>query len=248
MALESLEPANAAPDQHQTGRGLVTRLRLSRACVRTLGFAAVASCATASPGARAQEWPSFGPNTSTLDRPVRNGPTMTLPWQTALPRVDIPAPVPPPAAIRPAPSKAIAVADPAWTAKISYEPSAPGPRSRFIPSNVEVPRAARAAPLNPIVPKGHLLEGIASYYWQDQMTSSGERFNRSAFTAAHKTLPMNSRVMVTNVVNGRSIIVRINDRGPFKPGRVIDLSEAAAQEIGMHDKGLVPVKIQVLSK
>jgi rare lipoprotein A len=65
-------------------------------------------------------------------------------------------------------------------------------------------------------------------------------------TAAHKTLPFNTRVRVTDLVTGRSVIVRINDRGPFKPGRVIDLSEAAAEQLGMVRSGIVPVKIEVV--
>ena len=101
--------------------------------------------------------------------------------------------------------------------------------------------------VNPLTGLTHILEGIASFYWQDQMTASGERFDRRGFTAAHKTLPLNTRVRVTNVVNGRSIVVRINDRGPYKHGRVIDLSEAAAQQLDMQRTGLVPVKLQVIS-
>lgn len=93
---------------------------------------------------------------------------------------------------------------------------------------------------------GHKLEGIASFYWQDQMTANGERFDKAAMTAAHKTLPFNTRVRVTHLVTGRAVIVRINDRGPFKPGRVIDLSDAAAGAIGMREQGLAPVRIDVL--
>jgi rare lipoprotein A (peptidoglycan hydrolase) len=92
----------------------------------------------------------------------------------------------------------------------------------------------------------HELGGIASYYWQEQMTSSGERFDRHGMTAAHKTLPLGTRVRVTNLTNGKSTVVRINDRGPFKPGRVIDLSEAAAMEISMTSAGLVRVAIEVV--
>jgi len=66
-------------------------------------------------------------------------------------------------------------------------------------------------------------------------------------TAAHRTLPLNTRVRVTNALNGRSIVVRINDRGPFKPGRVIDLSEAAAHHLDMQRLGLVQVKLKVVS-
>jgi rare lipoprotein A len=91
----------------------------------------------------------------------------------------------------------------------------------------------------------HRLEGIASYYWQGQATANGETFDPTALTAAHPTLPFNSLVRVTNVVNGRSVLVRINDRGPFKAGRVIDLSEAAAEAIDMRRAGLVPVRIEI---
>jgi rare lipoprotein A len=109
------------------------------------------------------------------------------------------------------------------------------------------PRSASVRqPARPLTGYAHELGGIASYYWQDQMTSSGERFNRHDHTAAHKTLPLGTRVRVTNLANGKSTIVRINDRGPFKPGRVIDLSEAAAADIAMKDIGLVRVAIEVV--
>ncbi len=92
----------------------------------------------------------------------------------------------------------------------------------------------------------HALTGIASYYWQDQMTASGERFNKNDMTAAHKTLPLGSRVRVTNLKNGRETIVRINDRGPYIEGRVIDLSEAAAKVLGFTDQGLTDVKVELV--
>jgi rare lipoprotein A len=134
---------------------------------------------------------------------------------------------------------AIAAADPRWTATVTYFRA---PRMAANP----IPRAAPKT-TNPITGKTHVLTGIASYYWQDQMTANGERFDKTAMTAAHKTLPINTRVRVTNVVNGKSVVVRINDRGPFKPGRVIDLSEAAAGAIDMHKVGLVPVKVEIIS-
>lgn len=92
----------------------------------------------------------------------------------------------------------------------------------------------------------HDLEGIASYYWQSQRTANGETFDKMGMTAAHRSLPFGTRVRVTNIANRRSVIVRINDRGPFKPGRVIDLSFAAAGEIGMHAQGLARVVVEVL--
>ena len=102
-------------------------------------------------------------------------------------------------------------------------------------------------PLGPELRLGphHVMTGIASYYWQPQMTSSGERFDKNALTAAHKTLPLNTRVKVTHVESGRSVVVRINDRGPFKPGRVVDLSDRAAEILGFKPRGLAHVKMEV---
>ena len=90
--------------------------------------------------------------------------------------------------------------------------------------------------------------GMASYYWQGQQTASGARFNPSAMTAAHRSLPFGTRVLVTNRNNGRSVTVTINDRGPFIKGRIIDLSKGAAGVIGMHQSGVAPVSIQVLGR
>jgi rare lipoprotein A len=77
-------------------------------------------------------------------------------------------------------------------------------------------------------------------------TASGERFNKNAMTAAHRTFPMGTRVRVTNLKNGKSVVVRINDRGPYSKGRIIDLSEAAAQKLDMIDAGVVPVRLERL--
>ncbi|MFB4320033.1 septal ring lytic transglycosylase RlpA family protein [Actinomadura sp. 21ATH] len=88
----------------------------------------------------------------------------------------------------------------------------------------------------------------ASYYWQGQMTASGERFDPSELTAAHKTLPMGSKVRVTNKNNGRSVTVRINDRGPYAGGRCLDLSRAAMKKVGGTGAGVIPVRYQVLKR
>ncbi|HZG31659.1 septal ring lytic transglycosylase RlpA family protein [Sphingopyxis sp. YF1] len=91
--------------------------------------------------------------------------------------------------------------------------------------------------------------GMASYYGRElegNRTASGERFDPDELTAAHRTLPFGSKVRVTNVSNGDSVIVRINDRGPFSHGRVIDVSHAAAREIGMHRSGTARVKLALL--
>ncbi len=91
--------------------------------------------------------------------------------------------------------------------------------------------------------------GLASYYGTElegEPTASGEGFNPAALTAAHRTLPFGSRVRVTNVRNGKSVIVRINDRGPFSGNRVIDLSHAAARSIGMLKRGTARVRIELM--
>src|SRR5262245_32350550 len=91
--------------------------------------------------------------------------------------------------------------------------------------------------------------GLASYYGADfdsQRTASGERFVMEKMTAAHRTLPFGTRVRVTNVANGRSVVVRINDRGPFVKGRVLDLSHAAARALRLIGPGVGRVRLQVL--
>jgi rare lipoprotein A len=90
------------------------------------------------------------------------------------------------------------------------------------------------------------LTGKASYYWQPQRVASGGWFNPNAMTAAHKTLKFGTKVKVTNLRNNKSVIVRINDRGPYIKGRIIDLSKAAAAKVGMLKSGVVPVKVTVL--
>ena len=85
--------------------------------------------------------------------------------------------------------------------------------------------------------------GMASYYWQPQKVACGGRFNPNAMTAAHKTLPCGSKVRVTNNRNGKSVVVTINDRGPFIKGRIIDVSLAAARQLGMTGSGVVSVTI-----
>ena len=87
--------------------------------------------------------------------------------------------------------------------------------------------------------------GVASYY-NGTRTASGEKFDAKELTAAHRTLPFGTRLRVTNVKTGRSVTVRINDRGPFVPGRVVDVSHAAAEELGMVGSGLAKVKVDVV--
>ena len=92
-------------------------------------------------------------------------------------------------------------------------------------------------------------QGIASWYgtkFHGHETSNGEIFDLYQATAAHKTLPIPTYARVTNLDNGRSIVVRVNDRGPFHGGRIIDLSYAAAVKLGMHEQGVAPVEVEAL--
>lgn len=97
--------------------------------------------------------------------------------------------------------------------------------------------------------EGNEQVGVASWYggkYHGRHTASGEKYNMRAMTAAHKTLPFGTRVRVYNLDNGKSTVVRINDRGPFVGGRIIDLSRAAAKEIGMVEAGLANVRIVII--
>jgi rare lipoprotein A len=92
-------------------------------------------------------------------------------------------------------------------------------------------------------------QGEASYYGHElagNRTASGERFNPNAFTAAHRTLPLGTKLRVTNVANGRSVIVRVNDRGPFVRSRLIDVSLGAAREIEMVRSGKAQVRLEIV--
>ncbi|GAC1544660.1 MAG: septal ring lytic transglycosylase RlpA family protein [Myxococcales bacterium] len=105
--------------------------------------------------------------------------------------------------------------------------------------------SAQPAPAAP--PYGQ--RGRASYYGaalQGRRTASGERFDMHALTAAHRTLPLGTRVRVTNLENGRQVVVRINDRGPYAQGRIIDLSEEAARRLGCLEQGIAEVRVERL--
>jgi rare lipoprotein A len=91
-------------------------------------------------------------------------------------------------------------------------------------------------------------QGHASWYALRSRTASGEMMNPSALTAAHRSLPFGTRVLVENLSNGRSVVVRINDRGPFIKGRIIDISKAAASNLGMIGAGAARVKVSVLGR
>jgi len=115
---------------------------------------------------------------------------------------------------------------------VALEPPPPAP-----PEEKPAPKSAPAQ------------TGVASWYgdeWQGRITASGKPFDVRKLIAAHRTLPLNSRVRVTNLETGRSVEVTIIDRGPYAEGRVIDLSKAAAMKLGMVKEGLAPVRIQSL--
>ena len=88
--------------------------------------------------------------------------------------------------------------------------------------------------------------GVASYYTEGTKTASGEKFNTLEMTAAHPTLPFGTKLRVTNVDSGRSVTVRVNDRGPYVQGRVVDVSYSAADALGMVGKGIAKVKLDVV--
>ncbi|WP_353931012.1 septal ring lytic transglycosylase RlpA family protein [Okeanomitos corallinicola TIOX110] len=94
-------------------------------------------------------------------------------------------------------------------------------------------------------------KGVASWYgydWAGNKTANGERYNPEGMTAAHRTLPLGTKVRVTNTRNGKSVVLRINDRGPYIGGRIIDVSLGAARILGMMKSGLAPVRVEVLGK
>jgi len=95
----------------------------------------------------------------------------------------------------------------------------------------------------------HTETGLASFYsdnLQGRMTANGEEYDKLKMTAAHRSLAFNTKIKVTNLENKKSVVVIINDRGPFVEGRILDLSRAAAEKLGFVDKGVVKVKIQVI--
>ncbi|GAB3693567.1 hypothetical protein GCM10027589_58450 [Actinocorallia lasiicapitis] len=144
-------------------------------------------------------------------------------------------PAPETTAPEPASSK---IAAPKTTASKTAPPVLAAPRLR----------AKKAAPHRPKQAKV-LSSGAceASFYGEGQATASGEAFNPGALTAAHRSLPFGARVRVINKNNAASVVVRINDRGPFSPGRCLDLSTAAMRAVGGISSGVIPVRYEVLA-
>jgi rare lipoprotein A len=115
-------------------------------------------------------------------------------------------------------------------------------------SNVASAHVARTHIATATVPAeiGTSSVGLASYYSEGTETASGERFDPQELTAAHPNLPFGTRLRVTNVATGQSVVVRVNDRGPFIPGRSVDVSYSAAQQLGFLDSGTAKVKMEVV--
>ena len=126
--------------------------------------------------------------------------------------------------------------------KLSIATTVPAPNTYSVKGKIYTIKDADEA-------KNYSKEGLASYYhlkFNGNKTASGDIYNSSLFTAAHKTLPINSYALVTNLHNNRKVIVRINDRGPFSDKRLIDLSHAAAKELGLIARGTGQVRIEAL--
>ncbi|MEA5553596.1 septal ring lytic transglycosylase RlpA family protein [Anabaena cylindrica UHCC 0172] len=120
-------------------------------------------------------------------------------------------------------------------------------------ANLPVSTSALTSKLPQQIARGFKInfQGIASWYgydWAGRKTANGERFNPEAMTAAHRSLPMGTKVRVTNTRNNRSVVVRINDRGPYIGGRIIDVSIGAAKLLGMVGSGVAPVRIDILGR
>jgi rare lipoprotein A len=131
----------------------------------------------------------------------------------------------------------------------SHQASLHDSRTAPLVTNRRVSSAKKHTPFarhNNAAPARIASQGIASFYTEGQQTASGEKFDTHDLTAAHPTLPFGTRLRVTNVATGRSVTVRVNDRGPYVPGRVVDVSHSAADALGMIGSGTAKVKLDVV--
>jgi rare lipoprotein A len=123
------------------------------------------------------------------------------------------------------------------TRQAAFERHAPRPVSRVMVAKKHD---------TPFVPQQGSGQGLASYYTEGAKTANGEAYNSAALTAAHPSLPFGTKLRVTNTNTGKSVVVRVNDRGPFIKGRVVDVSYSAAQALGMVNSGTANVKLDVV--
>src|SRR4029079_3527539 len=107
-------------------------------------------------------------------------------------------------------------------------------------------RRVRHTPIKRPIATQFASHGIASFYSDEQQTANGEKFDPNAMTAAHRSLPFGTRLRVTNLATGRSVTVRVNDRGPYIAGRVVDVSYSAAESLGIVGRGIAKVKLDVV--
>lgn len=107
-------------------------------------------------------------------------------------------------------------------------------------------RRVRHTPIKRPIETQFASHGIASFYSDEQQTANGEKFDPNAMTAAHRSLPFGTKLRVTNLATGRSVTVRVNDRGPYIAGRVVDVSYSAAESLGIVGRGIAKVKLDVV--
>ncbi|WP_240974124.1 septal ring lytic transglycosylase RlpA family protein [Nonomuraea composti] len=225
---------------HQARRPSAAKRRWGTVAVSAAVLAAASTTAWAAIGnddsstrTAALTPPAPKPSSSPAPRP---------PGAAAQPNLSTPAPS---KSSGPAPSKTPSTAE-------ASPPAAASSSAASTPSAVAESKVkTRTAKARTTRPKYRVLSTGncgASYYGEPQMTASGERFNPAAMTAAHKTLPLGSKVRVTNPNNGESVTVRINDRGPYVGGRCLDLSRAAFAAIGNIGAGVMRVKYEVLGR
>jgi rare lipoprotein A len=171
--------------------------------------------------------------------------------------VTAPAPAPPERAATPAePAVSFSSFPASYFASSTFSSSAPSPALSLAAEPEATgstgPRLASVTSMPVLLPPDKRVEpkissyGIASFYRHHTRTASGEKFDERELTAAHRTLPFGTRLRVTSVETGRSVTVRVNDRGPFVRGRVVDLSYSAAQELGMVGRGVTKVRVDVV--
>lgn len=229
-----------SPERRTLAAGLLAAFQVT---LLTFVIAApVRAADSATRRATAKHPPAAGDH-ATMTKPARSNTAEETPAavrrRVAAASVKHPAAAPPP---RHAPGKRASYANGAACALSGAPDGARHPSTATVGPHSNKPRSTHARS------RRHFM-GVASYYgpgFTNRPTANGERFDPRAMTAAHRTLPFGTRVRVTNLENGRQVVVRINDRGPYRKGRVLDLSRAAARKLGFVDDGVAHVRVEVL--